>query len=415
MRKGVMWLMLMVAGTGLFAAPVTLTMLVSGGDVKNPEYVTALALLQKDYPGTKLELSQMNLATGSTMTMDAWLAAGTPPNIYYDNMVRASKYMVPEYALDLTKYIRDLNKYQKSVLAGVTRNGKMLGMPIPAHTQGMCINLDLMKEIGFEVKWDWTTDDFLKMCELVKAKYGTKKYGTMLFGANQSGDYLLHNWFEAFGAHYYMTSNYDTSTIAKTGGAKAYAWYQKLITNGYVDKNAAVLNDDDYALEWSKGNLAAAPFFVSWVGTYQSSALSQKLIDKPFPVMFVPFPRGSGVKKVPGYSMTGSFVVWKSPNEQVNKVAARFVEYFNGAKNQEYLATLGVPPNRTDVAQPNDPLIQQAQKIGNENGIYDCGLIDPRFTERRSLQYPILQKLFTFKMTPEEAIAAYDAALSAVK
>ena len=42
-------------------------------------------------------------------------------------------------------------------------NGKQLGLPMTGSAQGMAINLDIMKEIGYTVPDNWTIDDFLKM------------------------------------------------------------------------------------------------------------------------------------------------------------------------------------------------------------------------------------------------------------
>ena len=88
------------------------------------------SLLKKDYPNVKVKWLTLDLSDGSTLTMDALLAAGTPPNVYVDSMVRASKYMVPEYALPLDNYIRDLDKYYPSSLEMFRVNGKLLASPI---------------------------------------------------------------------------------------------------------------------------------------------------------------------------------------------------------------------------------------------------------------------------------------------
>jgi ABC-type glycerol-3-phosphate transport system substrate-binding protein len=421
MKKGITVLLSMFFVMSMFAAPINITVLASGlgaGPDGTDLNAYATEKVKNDFPDKdiKVTMLQMDLSSGAALTMDAMIAAGTPPNIMYDNMVRASKYMVPEFALPLNKYVRDLDKYQKGILAQYTRNGNLLGMPIPAHTQGMCINLDVMKEIGFTVKWDWTVDDFLKMAELVKQKYGGKKWATGMFAANQSGDYLLHNWFEAFGAHYYVNNDYNNSVIAKTGGAKVYEFYQTLAKNGYIPPNASTLTDDDYALEWSKGNFAATAFFTAWTDIYFNSAMNQKIIEKPFNYVFVPFPRGPGVAKVPGYAMTGAYVVWNSPNDEVNKIASRWVEYVNGVFSQSYNSKWAFTvPNRVDATPPVGPHVLATMRIAQENGIYDCGITDPRFTERRALQFPILQKVLNFKITPEAAIKEYEKKLSAVK
>jgi ABC-type glycerol-3-phosphate transport system substrate-binding protein len=384
-----------------------------GGGKTHLDY--AVEKLAKDYPGVAVKLLKIDLSTGAAITMDAMLAAGTAPDIYIDTMVRTSKYMVPEFAAPLDGIIRDLDKYPAATLAPYRRDGKLLALPVPGGAQAMCINLEIMRDIGFEVRDDWTTDDFLVMAEKVKQKYGGKKWATGFFAANQSGDYLLHNWFPAFGVEYYQNANYDRTTIRETGGVKVYEWYKKLNDNGYIPPSAGTLNDDDYAAAWAEGKYAATAFFESWCKPYFDTAISQGLIKQPWPYKFVPFPRGPGVKSVPVYVSNGAFIVRKSSPAR-EAVAGRFAEYANSAEVQAGIAReTQVPPNRTDVKAEMSGRNTEIAAIAARNGVYDAGLTDPRFTARRSTQFPILQKLLAGKLSPAEAIAEYESALNEVR
>lgn len=395
----------------------TLTVLTSGDTpFKDGTSLFGLSEAQflKDYPGVEITWLKIDLSNGSAMTMDAMLAAGSAPNIYIDTMVRASKYMVPEFALPLDNYI-DISKYPAATLAAYRKDGKLMALPQPGGAQGMLVNLDIMKEIGYTVPKNWTIDDFLEMAQLVKDKYAGKKWATGMFAANQSGDYLLNNWFASFGVQFYKPGNYDVATIADTGGAKVYQFYQLLVKNGFAPPNAAALNDDDYAAQWQVGNLAATAFFPSWTAPYFKAALDQGQITKPFEYVFLPFPRAVGVQKVPTYISNGAIVVRNTGTYQ-DKLAARLADILNSAEMQNRLAVeQAVLPNRVDAtAMPVDPHVQEVLNILKENGVQDVGLTDPRFTERRALQFPILQEVLNFKMTPEEAIALYQKKLSAV-
>ena len=417
MRKIFMLAMICLMFVPIFGVPVTITLLTSG-DTKlgnTTLFTEATSMTKSDFPDANFVFNKVDLSDGSALSMDAQLAAGTPPNIYLDTMVRASKYMVPEYALSLNNYIRDLNKYNKGVLDPYTRNGQLLALPTPGGAQAMCINLDIMKEIGYTIPANWTINDFLKMAELVKEKYHGKKWATGMFAANQSGDYLMNNWFESFGAHYYSNGNYDKSTIADTDGDKAFTFFQILVKNVYVPPNASILSDDDYAAQWMVGDLAATAFFPNWTAGYFQTAISQGLIKKPFNYMFVPFPRDPSISRVPTYFSNAAIVVHKTGTE-ADKIAARWAEYFNSASLQSIQAKeISVIPNRTDAIPSNDPYIAQVSKIVAENGIYDSGLTDPRFTERRAMLYPILQRVLTFKISPHDAIVEYQNKLSSVR
>lgn len=400
----------------IFAQNITV---LHGGDTvigDTTHFKMAEKMLLADYPSAKITWMKIDLSNGSTLTMDAMLAAGTAPNIYMDTMVRASKYMVPEFALPLEKVIRDTNKYGKGVLAPYTKNGKLMALPTPGGAQGMLINLNIMKEIGYSIPKDWTIKEFLVMAEKVKKFYGGKKWATGMFAANQSGDYLLNAWFASFGVSFYKPGSYDTSIIADTGGVKVYEFYQLLTKNGYIPPNAAALNDDDYALEWQKGNIAATAFFPNWTAGYFKSAIDQKQIEKEFDYIFIPFPKAPGVKLVPTYISNAAMVVHNT-GTSADAVAARLVEYLNCASVQSAkVVVTSEVTNRTDVtAIANNIHIKEVMTIVAEQGVQDVGLTDPRFTERRALQFPILQQVLNFKLTPDEAIKLYQKKLSAIK
>ena len=415
MKKFFAMLLMFSMVFSIFADPPVTIRILQSGNKESPAYTIALEMVKKDFPHATFIFNKIDRSDGSTLTMDAQIAAGMAPNIYIDTMVRASKYMVPEFALPLDDYIRDLPKYNPGVLTQYRRNGKLLALPMPGAAQAMLINLDIMKEIGFSVPDNWTVNDFLRMAEMVKVHYKGKKWATGMFAANQSGDYLLHNWFAAFGAEYYKNQNYDRSVIADTGGVKAYEFFQTLVKNGYVPPNAASLNDDDYCAQWMVGDLAATAFFPNWINIYLKTAMDQGLLAKPFEYKFVPFPRGPGVSKVPTYYSNAAMIVHKT-GTYADTVAARFAEYNNSPIIQGMTAkTDSIIPNREDSTYwPTDKYTLQVMAIVNTNGIYDAGLTDPRFTERRALQFPILQQVLNFTMKPLDAIKLYQEKLSAV-
>jgi ABC-type glycerol-3-phosphate transport system substrate-binding protein len=379
-------------------------------------FKNTVAMFKKYYPNIEVEFLSVDQQGGSTITMDSLLASGDAPNIYFDSQVRTGKYLVPEYALDLKTYIHDLNKYDQEVLTPFIKKGRLLGLPAPGSSQGMFVNLDVMKEVGYTVPENWTISDFLKMAELIKQKYNGKKFATGMFAANQSGDYLLNNWFASFGVSFYQNGDYNNPVMANTGGAKVFEFYQTLMKNGYIHPNSANLTDDDYIMQWMKGEIVATAFFPTWCKAYFDSALSQGLIKKIPEYKIVSFPRAPGVDKVPTYTNSYGIVVHKT-GTKLDEISARFVEYFNSASNQEFQAKYqNNTPNRIDAKyNPTDVGIIAVDKLVKENGVMDVGLSDPRFPERRALQYPILQKVLNFKITPEKAIIEYQNAMKKVK
>ena len=410
MKKLVLVLLALTLTVGVFAGgqeekpQITVLHAPEGPPFSVTQYATEK--LKADFPDVEVVLMQVDLSDGSTLTMDAMLAAGTPPNVYIDYIGRASKYIVGEYALALNDRVRDIDQYQEGILEPYTRNGFIYGLPAPGSAQGMAINLEIMDEIGYEVPWNWTIDDFLEMAELVKQHYNGEKWATGMFAANQSGDYLINNWFAAFGADWYG-SDYADVTIASIEGERTYQFIQTLVVNGYVPPGAATLTDDDYVIQWAKGDIAATAFFPNWTAPYFTTVIEQGLRDEPFDYIFVPFPHASDKPPTPTYVSTAALVVHQTDTPE-DDWAARWAEYYNDAYVQSQMSMLGVIPNRVDAEMlTDDPRVAETARIAQENGVMDVGLTMPFFARTRPQHYPVLQKVLNLDLTPSEAIVEY--------
>ena len=344
MKRFAFAILFIVLAAGLFAAPATETATVESAEAIDitvlhagqanlldfgTDFDWAVDAVKKDFPGATVELLQVDLADGSALTITAMLAAGNAPNVYKDTLVRSSSYILPDYALALDDYIRDLDAYLPSTLAPFRRDGDLLALPEPGGAQAMAINLDMMAEIGYTVPEDWTIADFLEMAELVRIKYGGEKWATGMFAGNQSGDYLINNWFASFGVDYYQNGDYSQTTIAETGGAIVHEFFQLLMSNDYIRPDAATQVDDDYVLDWAKGDLAATAFFQTWTGYYFGVVMDAGYIDRPFDYTFVPFPKAlASDGPVPTYYSSGAMVVHDTGTDE-DAVAARLAEYLN--------------------------------------------------------------------------------------
>ena len=365
-------------------------------------------LFERAHPNVKLKYLLIDFSTGATLSMDALIAAGTPPDVYDDYLGKSSKYMVPEYALDLKKYLPDLDDYRPGALDPLTRNGKLLGLPKPGNYQAMCLNLTLLKKAGYVVPNNWTTDDFLVMAEKVKA-LNSKAWATGMFAENQSGDYLSMNWMSSFGGRLYKSGDYSKTTLDTPAGLETFRWWKMLLDKGYIQKESAVLDDDDYAAMWSQGQYAATAFFPGWISIYFKNAKGQGLIKEAHEVGWAPFPRAKGITQVPVAGSMPGIVVHASKDEARNKLVADLVLLMNGPDAQDLIIrTTSVYSNRKSVkTAPDDPDWRAIDKIVNDNGILDLGLASPKFSPVRALGFPILQGLFTGKLTPEKALAQY--------
>jgi ABC-type glycerol-3-phosphate transport system substrate-binding protein len=382
----------------------TIVLLVSGD---SPETQTAIVDFKLENPSIEVEMKVVDLSDGSTLTMDAMIAAGTAPNVYTDYMGRVSKYIVPEFALDLKAYLTDLDDFKPGVLQPVTRGNAILALPMPGGAQGMSLNLTMLDGIGEGVPTvqAWDIKKFLGLAE----KVPDGAFVTGMFAANQSGDYLYMNWLSSFGATVY-SNGYDKTSINSPAGLQTFEFWKMLYDNGYIEKESPILSDDDYAASWAKGKYLATAFFPGWATHYHKTAIDQGMIKEAHKYGFIRFPAAPGVKRVPAATSFPGLVVQKVEDENINKLSARLAWHLNNGKAQEAMIKRSqVYGNRKSVtAVVDDPYWRQIAEIVDRNGTLDLGLTTQTFSAVRTQMFPRLQALWTGKETPAAALQTYE-------
>ena len=351
-------------------------------------------------PGIKVILTDADISQGNTITIDSLVAAGKAPDVYQDHISRVGKFIVPEYALPISDYV-DLSYLNPKMIEQFKRGGKVYGLPLSLVNQGMILNMDLLEAIGYKVPDNWTLDDFRAMAKLVKEK-APGKYATVLFAQNQSGDYFFMNWFASFGVKFY-SEGYKESTFEKTGGAKGLAWFMEMYNNGWIPKEAANLNDDDYLLMLSKGEVATGGLYLGHLPILES-AVKQGLIDKPITLKYVSFPNNA-----PACIQLAGIVGHNTKDKKRNEAIAKYIKFVTSAEYQT-LDTLyqgSVPTALAVTAKSAHPLWPGQVAVAQKNGLYDLGLALPQFGEIRKQMYPLLQRMYAGELTPDQVAKMY--------
>lgn len=374
-----------------------------------PDLETKLIAKFQNETGVLVNRKLVDLSTGSTMSMDALIAAGIPPDVYVDFAGRVSKYMNADFALDLKPYFKDLDDFFPSVLATATRNGKVLAVPQPSWGVAMVVNEDILDAAGYKWPAEWTIDEYLKAAELIK-KNVPGKFAGILFSKNQSSDQQWMPWFYAFGARVYAPGDYSKTIINTPNGIATLKFFQTLVGNGYVPPNPEAL-DDDMALElWAQGKIAFMAMQVAHTQALKSAV--QQGVGKEFKFHFVEFPHAKGEKPTPASAGPTLAVVHKTSDEARNRASARLAWWLTGAELQKVSAiTQGSFPSRISAGKPlaNDPLWMQLATVIEKNGVCDFGITTPTFSAVRAQMFPLLSEMYLGKLTPEQVLQQYEA------
>lgn len=361
--------------------------------------------------GAKVRRLALDIQSGSTMSIDALVAAGIPPDVYTDFAGRVAKYMIPEYALDMKKYIKDIDDFAPSVLALTTRGGKVLALPTVSWAVTMSVNEDILAEVGYTLPApkDWTIEEYLKAAALIKAK-APGKYTSMLIAMNQSSDQWWMPWFYAFGARVYAPGDYSKTVLNQPKALNALRFFQQLVASGYVPGKPQTLCDDDVLTLWGSGKLAFMPMQIGHTAVMES-AVKQGLLAKPFKFKFIAFPHAKGEKPTPAAAGPSLVLVHKTDDEARNKLAARLAWYISGPEYQRF-ATLTDQgfPSRKSVGQPvkDNPLWIQTAAIIEQNGVCDFGITTQTFSAVRVQLFPLMAEMYLGKLTPEQVLNQYE-------
>jgi ABC-type glycerol-3-phosphate transport system substrate-binding protein len=398
---------------------ITLTV---AGLAKMPHYDAVVAAFEAAHPGVVVRRISYDIGSGSTIALDALIASGSYPNALSDFTGRVGKYAKQSdkpgawSALDLKPFLGaqygsfyDLKPFE--------RDGRLLMMPETSPAQGFAINATLAKQAGYTLPGaaNWTLAEFEKMATAVAKVPGT--YPTILFAKNQSADYLWVNWFGSFGVKFF-TPDHKHALLGQPA-LDAFRYLAKMYANGWVPKEAPELWDDA-ALEqyFAKGIVGGMGIRADWFPGYQKMGIDQGFIKEPFDVVMYPFPRAPGVAAVPSVGTGNTFVVCQTGNAQVDALAAQLVVAMVSKEAiTESVNKLGSGfPVRKDVTMTYQPdPVGTWQKsvldIVQRAGMMDVGYTLAGYADIRAILPSILQDMFNGKISPEQAVAQYGAAI----
>ena len=369
------------------------------------------SVIMERYPFVTIETIDADIATGEDVTMLALLAAGTPPDIYTDFEGRAGKYVTPAFALPL-----EVDESLYFGLAKYKRGGKLLALPENSAAQGMVINTSLLDEIGYTLPDTWTIEDFLGMCAAVKAAGIEDVYGTGLFAANPSADYLWVNWFASFGITNFFNDDYTRSLADGPGFLAAWRFFDTLMREGYIHPNAAMWPvSPDFLGAIGAGTMAAYGARIGWADGMQSGAIANgKSRTGRYEWIVRQFPSADGqaVTIAPAHIAVGH----KTDDPVRAEIITELLLLWTGPEVQTANTRLSGVPSRTDVPlsttmnKGEDFVVDIAQNVG----MLDVGFANSWYYETRSAGPKILQPLLKGDITPEQAHVMYFELIQAI-
>lgn len=283
---------------------------------------------EKSHPGVKVTILYRDVAQGS-LTVDALMAAGTPPDLWLDAAYYFKKYMNADYALPLEKYV-DLSKYHDYLLKPYVLDGHQYGLPYTNVMGAFAINATMLADIGYTLPDPdkWTTDEFMALGAKLKA---AKIPLTMLDMKGGMSGWTFF-FLQAFGAQMYDVAKNDYSkvTINSPASLAGLEYIKKLIANGYAYPNP-VEQDDNAAVElFTTGKVFSSSMQDGHVAYWVPQQIATGKLKSQFVARFVSFPHAPGLPNTKIYGYQSIMVGHKSTDEARNKLIGELAALFSG-------------------------------------------------------------------------------------
>lgn len=189
-----------------------------------------------EHPNVTINLVTLNPAGGGTEQLDLDLASGEKINLYYDSILRLTKYNGYGYYLDLSGYVPA--DTAGDFVSGALDTERMWYLPTDSTAMTMCINKDIFVRIGAEdllpdpETREWTTEEFLAALQAVKDANLEDVYPCVLWAANQSGDACNMSYLWGFGARFFDGSDYSRVALDSEEGYAGMEFLSKLYSDG---------------------------------------------------------------------------------------------------------------------------------------------------------------------------------------
>ena len=369
-------------------APVTITYWAFGsegsamadGMLWTDWYGKLLKQYEAAHPGVTVDFALKGYdASGSTLVVDTAVAAGTPPDIYFDTKFRVKKYQDAKLLEDLTPALTpsDLAAYDAAATAGSKSGSMMWSIPADGGYWNMIVNKSLFDKAGKSdllpkaPDYSWTTEEFMKACEAINDP-ANKVWCTAFFAGSTSMDSATNEWLAGFPDCKFFDEATTKYTVNSPACVEAFTFLYGIYEKKLMVPGAAGLIDDTTDPYWLDQQVA-----ILGQGNWYDSITKKGVTagtTKARDVIFVQFPNKPGSPVTPaGMSNPDVWGVFKQSDPAKLKAIYDLVQFMQMPDTATQIAVgWGKLPVRTDATfKSDDPAVAEPLAAARKFGSYD--------------------------------------------
>ena len=370
-----------------------------------------VAEFEEANPNVRVNYLHRDTTQGS-MTTDALIAKGTPPDVWLDAAGYFRDLLNADYSLPLEQYM-DLSGYQQHLVDLYTVDGHVYALPVVNVVTGMGINTSMLEEIGYTLpaQEDWTTDEFLVLAEQLKA---AGYPATMVMTQDGLITWMIV-WLYAFGAELYADGDYSQVTINTPEAVAGLDYIKLLVDRGYAPAYPNEQTDDIGVELFTTGKVFSCMLQTGHADYWVPEQVKNGVIPEAFGYTFIEFPHGPGVAHTPvsGYQVVVN--AHRSDNEARNLATIELFKTQVGVDYQTYTTTIqGAFPTLVGFEVPNigtaaKPSYAAMQQVAASTGLMDLGGMHPRAKEVMAAWKLPIQEFMDGDITAQEVLDRFEA------
>ncbi|NOZ50025.1 MAG: extracellular solute-binding protein [Chloroflexi bacterium] len=358
------------------------------GELWSDFYSRVINEYEKQHPGVNINFFLRGVEAGGTTTfVDAAVAAGTPPDIYYDGTFRIQKYAQAGLLELLDGAITEKDKaaYDPGILSVTTGPDGIWALPIGTGYVAYVINKTMFEEAGLgdllpqEPDRNWTTDEFLKACRAINDP--PNRYCTMFFAKTPSFDTSFNNWFGGFPGCDLYDKEKQEYVANSPECVEAMTFLHSLQEEGLTVPGPSGFVDDDQDGYWKRQEIAMTGGGF-WYNGVTTRGLEDGSIKGPMEYLLVNYPHKPGAPPTPmGTWDPHAWSVFKQDNPKKLAVILDFINYLQQPEiGVQIAAGWNEVSVRNDALNPwaDDPdwawVVPVVQKYGAKNYYYSSGV-----------------------------------------
>jgi len=353
------------------------------GELWTDWYTRVFNEFEETHPGVDIDFALRGYESGgTTLYVDAAVASGSPPDIYFDTKFRVKKYFEQGMLEDLAPALTaaDRSAYDAAVFSGSVSKGFVWSIPASGGYWNYIVNKTLFERAGIAdmlpqpPDYGWTTDQFLAAARAVNDPPNV--YATALFAGSPSMDSATNHWMAGFPGAQFYDPEAGKFVVNQPAAVEVFTFLHQLYSEGLLVPGAAGHIDDTIDPYWLNGQVAMLGQG-NWYDKITSRGIAEGTIE-PFEYIHVQFPNKPGAPTTPvGMSNPDVWGVFAQDDPAKLAVIYELVNFMQAPENAAQIAAgWGKTPVRNDAPfDQSDPAVaawmEAARKFGAYNSYFN--------------------------------------------